>query len=64
MYILCPPRGTGRTARRLHQLLVMLGRKPVIEEFNHLKTIDLAVHNDLAWKRVCQKLGWKFVPTV
>jgi hypothetical protein len=48
----------------LYQLLVLLGRTPVLEEFNHLKTVDLALSNDQVWQQVCEHLGWRFVPTM
>ena len=49
--------GPGRTRvrpglRPLYQLLVLLERSPVLEEFNQLKTIDLAVTNDRMWAHV------------
>lgn len=58
------PGGIGDGMYILYQLLVLLGRSPVLEEFNHLKTIDLAISNDQVWQQVCAHLGWRFVPTV
>lgn len=48
----------------LYQLLLLLGRTPLLEEFNQLNTIDLAMTNDRMWAHVCTSLGWKFLPTV
>ena len=48
----------------LYQLLKLIGREVQAEEFNTLKTLELAITNDRIWQRVCQALGWRFHPTV
>ena len=59
--------GTGCAAAPgyiLFQLLRLIGRDVCAEEFNTLKTLELAILNDRIWAQVCAALGWKFLPTV
>ena len=56
------PPGTG-FGYILYQLLRLLGKDVQAEEFNTLKTLDLAITNDTIWSQVCNALGWKFLPT-
>jgi hypothetical protein len=28
------------------------------------KTLELAITNDRLWARVCEALGWRFIPSV
>ena len=48
----------------LFQLLRLLGKEVRAEEFNTLKTLELAITNDRIWAQVCAALGWKYLPTV
>ena len=48
----------------LFQLLRLLGRDVHVDEFNTMKSAELALTNDRLWAKVCASLGWKYSATV
>lgn len=49
---------------KLMKLLEILGYKINKEDFNLLKTRDRIGDHDEDWKKICEYLNWRFIPTI
>jgi predicted esterase YcpF (UPF0227 family) len=48
----------------LHKLLQLLGKDEYLRNFNLLKSRDKLYQQDQIFKKICEDLGWEFIPSL
>ena len=48
----------------LHKFLELLGEDKYLEYFPLLKSREKLHQQEQTWKKICEELGWKFIPTL
>jgi hypothetical protein len=62
----CPPHRTNffNYTYTLYQLCALLGQTQYLPYISQLKDLEKQREQDQIWKKVCNDLGWHFLPTV
>jgi hypothetical protein len=62
----CPPHRTNffNYTYTLYQLCALLGQTQYLPYISQLKDLEKHREQDQIWKKVCNDLGWHFLPTV
>jgi len=62
----CPPNRTNffNYAYALYQLCMLLGQTQYLPYIPLLKDRTKQLEQDMIWKKVCETLNWKFIPTI